>query len=143
MAKAYSLVEHTCNFAGIEISEAVGKITTKAKGEIYTEKSGTDGTTTISENLGNANRTAEIEIEYGSSVHALLSAFFNIVLAAGGGMAGLAPFVIKDRQGTTLEITDEAYIKGWPDLERAAESGTITWMIGLIRPKMFIGGLAG
>lgn len=141
--KNYSLIEHDINFAGIDIDEDVGKLTTKGKGDIYTSRAGVDGTTTTSENKGNGNRDAELEIGYGSKTHALLSAFFNIVLAAGGGQAGVGPFVVKDRQGTTLEMTLEAYVKGWPDLERAAEVGTIVWKFELVQPKMFMGGLPG
>lgn len=141
--KNYSLIQHDINFAGIDIDEDVGKLTTKAKGAIYTSRAGVDGTTTTSENKGNANRDAELEIGYGSKANASLSSFFNLVLAAGGGTAGVAPFVVKDRQGTSLEMTLEAYITGWPDAERAAETGIIVWKFELVQPKMFLGGLPG
>lgn len=141
--KNYSLNKHDINFAGIDIVEDIGKVSTKAKGEIYSSRDGVDGTTTTSENLGNANRECEIEIGYGSKTHAKFSVFFNLVLAAGGGAAGVAPFVVKDRNGLTLEMTLEAYITGWPDLERAAETGVVVWKLKLVQPKMFVGGLAG
>jgi hypothetical protein len=141
--KNYSLNQHVLNFAGIDIEEDVGKVSLKPTGKIYTPRNGNDGTTTTSENLGNKNHTGELELGYGSKTHLLLSAFFNAVLAAGGGTAGVSPFLLKDLQGLSVVTTLEAYIEGWPDQERAGEVGLISWPIFLVQPTIVIGGLSG
>jgi hypothetical protein len=140
--KAYSLNEHDLNFAGIDLDDARGKVTLKPTGKRFSFKTGIDGATTMSENKGNDNHTAEVELEYGSSANAKLSAFYNLV-KAGGGSLNVAPFVLKDRNGTSFCSTLEASITGWPDRERAAESGVIVWEFYLVQPDVFEGGLGG
>lgn len=141
--KNYSLNQHTLNAFGIDIEEDVGKVSIKPTGKIYTARAGIDGTTTTSENKGMVNHTAELELGYGSKTHLALSVFFNAVLAAGGGTAGVGPFILKDLQGLSLVATIEAYIEGWPDVERAAEVGVIVWPLYLVQPKIVHGGLSG
>lgn len=142
--KTYSLNEISADFAGIDLcADDIGKITIKPVGKRFTPRNGIDGATTISENKGNDNMTAEIEIGYGSTAHAKLSAFYNLARATGAGTAGVAPFALKDRQGTSLCLTLEAVITGWPDVERAAEVGVVVWEIFLKQPAVFIGGLPG
>jgi hypothetical protein len=141
--KPYSLNEHDLNFAGIDLDDDRGKVTLKPVGERFTFRSGVDGATTMSEDKGKDNFTAEVELGYGSTANAKLSAFYNLARASGGGTAGVAPFALKDRQGTSLVLTLEAVLVGWPDQERAAEVGTITWKFFLKQPTVFVGGLAG
>jgi hypothetical protein len=140
--KSYSLNEHDLNFAGIDLDDARGKVTLKPVGKRFSFKPGIDGATTMSENKGNDNHTAEVELEYGSTANAKLSAFYNLV-KAGGGSLNVAPFVLKDRNGTSFCATLEASITGWPDRERAAESGVIVWEFYLVQPDVFEGGLGG
>jgi hypothetical protein len=140
--KSYSLNEHDLNFAGIDLDDARGKVTLKPIGKRFKFKPGNDGATTMSEDKGQDNHTAEVELEYGSTANAKLSAFYNLV-KAGGGSLNIAPFVLKDRNGTSFCATLEASITGWPDRERAAESGVIVWEFYLVQPDVFEGGLAG
>lgn len=140
--KVYSLNDHDLNFAGIDLDDARGKVTLKPLGERFKFKPGIDGATTMSEDKGQDNHTAEVELEYGSTANAKLSAFYNLV-KAGGGALNIAPFVLKDRNGTSFCATLEASITGWPDRERAAESGVIVWKFYLVQPDVFEGGLGG
>lgn len=138
--KSYSLNNHDLNFAGIDLDDQRGKVTLKPVGERFTFKPGVDSATTMSENAGMDNHTAEVELDYGSSANAKLSAFYNLV-RAGGGSLNVAPFTLKDRNGTSFCFTLEASITGWPDRERAPESGTVTWKFYLVNPDVFEGGL--
>lgn len=141
--KPYSLNAHDLNFAGIDLDDDRGKVTIKPVGERFSFRSGVDGTTTMSEDKGKDNHTAEVELGYGSTANAKLSAFYNLARASGAGTAGVGPFILKDRQGTSLVGTIQAVIVGWPDQERAAEAGTVVWKFFLVQPDIFIGGLAG
>jgi hypothetical protein len=140
--KTYSLNAFDVNIFGIDVNEDVGTIKTAAVGPVYSSRAGSDGTTTVSENKGNANRNFELEIGYGSITHALLSAFYNVAQAAGVQAVG-GPMVIKDRQGTSIEMTISAFLEGFPDVERKAESGMITWKGQMVQPTVFFGGLPG
>lgn len=139
--KTYSLNSHDVNLFGIDIVEDVGKITTKPVGVVNTARRGVDATTTVSQNLGNENRSFELELGYGSKTHALLSAAYQIAKAAGQVLSG--PMVIKDRQGTSIEMTIEAFLEGMPEAERAPEAGVLVWKGEMCNPTVFFGGLPG
>lgn len=139
--KTYSLAEHTCLVGGLPLTEGVGSITITPVGKRFSFKGMPDGTTTMSENKSNDNCTAKIKLAYGSADNAVMSAAYNIARRSGAGNAGIMPFVLKDRQGTSLCATLEGVITGWPDTERAEESGDIEWEMFLVQPERFEGGL--
>lgn len=139
--KTYSLNEHTLLVGGLPITEDIGSITLAPVGKRFSFKNGIDGTTTMSENKGNDNHTCKIKIGYGSAGNAVISAVYNLARKSPAGNAGIVPLVMKDRQGTSLCATLEAIPMGWPDVERAAESGEIEWELFLVQPERFEGGL--
>lgn len=139
--KTYSLNEHTLLLGGIPIEEDVGTVTLTPVGPRFSFRNGIDGTTTMSENKGNDNHNCKIKLGYGSAGNAVISAVYQAARKSGAGNAGIVPFVLKDRQGTSLCATLEAIPIGWPDTERAAEAGEIEWNIFLVQPERFEGGL--
>lgn len=139
--KTYSLNEHTLLVGGLPITEDVGSISIAPVGKRFSFRNGVDGTTTMSENKGQDNHTAKIKLGYGSAGNAVISAVYQLARKSAAGNAGIVPFVLKDRQGTSLLATLEAVVMGWPDVERAAESGEIEWELFLVQPERFEGGL--
>jgi hypothetical protein len=139
--KTYSLNEHTCLLGGIPLEEDIRKIQAAPVGARFSFFNGVDGTTTMSENKGNDNHTLKITVGYASKENAVISAVYQAARKSGAGNAGIVPFVLKDRQGTSVLATLECIPIGWPDVERAPESGEIEWNFFLVQPERFEGGL--
>jgi hypothetical protein len=139
--KTYSLNEHTCLLGGIPLEEDIRSISAAPLGPRFTFVSGVDGTTTMSENKGNDNHNLKIKVGYGSKENAVISAIYQAARLSGAGNAGIVPFMLKDRQGTSVLATLECIPIGWPDVERAAESGEVEWSFFLVQPERFEGGL--
>ncbi len=69
----------------------------------------------------------------------ILSAIHNGDMAIAGG-AGVAPILVRDRQGTQLFTSPEAWITKIPDVSYGKETNTVQWVFGVHNPINFVGG---
>lgn len=139
--KVYSAAEVTCIFASIPIDGGRGddEFVSIAKAEeTFTYKAGVDGEGTRSESKNNYH-TVTITLMRTSAANALLCAIYLGDVTIPGG-AGIAPILVRDRQGLSVFAAAEAWITKLPDNVYAKEANTIAWVIGVHDPKNFIGG---
>lgn len=108
------------------------------QGETYTYKAGIDGEGTRSDSKENYFMV-KVTLMQTSSGNAIFSAIHNGDLLLPGG-AGVAPILVRDKQGKSIFAAAEAWITKWPDLKYAKEAGTVEWEIGVHNPAHFIGG---
>lgn len=139
--KVYSAAEVTVNFSGIPIDAGRGDDEfagiTKAE-DSFTYKAGVDGEGTRSENK-NSYHIVTITLMRTSKSNAVLCAIHNGDIAVPGG-AGIAPILIRDRQGLSVFTAAEAWITKLPDNVYSKEANTIAWVFGVHAPLNFIGG---
>lgn len=139
--KVYSAAEVTFNFAGIPIDSGRGDdefcAITKVE-DTYTYKAGVDGEGTRSENKNSLYRVT-LTLMRTSAGNAILSAIHNGDLAIPGG-SGIAPILVRDRQGTSNFACGEAWIVKMPDNTYSKEANTIQWIFECHNPTAFIGG---
>lgn len=139
--KVYSANEITFNFSGIPIDSGRGddEFCEIAKVEdTFSYKSGVDGEGTRSESK-NTYHKVTLTLMRTSSGNALLSAIHNGDIAIPGG-SGVAPILIRDRQGTSTFVAAEAWIEKIPDNVYAKEANTVKWVFGVHAPDNFLGG---
>lgn len=139
--KVYSAAEITCMFAGLPIDSGRGDdefAAIKKAEDTFTVKVGVDGELTRSESKNNYH-TVELTVMRTSRANALLCAIYTGDVAIPGG-AGIAPMLIRDRQGLSVFSTAEAWIVKLPDNVYAKEANTIKWMFGANNPLNFVGG---
>ena len=86
------------------------------------------------------NHLGEVELTLMATSQAndLLSAIANADELSGLGVGAL---FIKELNGTTLCMSESAWVKKLPDMERGKEITTVTWVFTCAELKMFIGGL--
>lgn len=106
--------------------------------EAFKMKRGVDGTVTRSKVLG---RTATITIHLmqSSRSNAVLSGIHTQDLLSPGG-AGVAPLMIRDGNGASLFVTDEAWIVSFPSIAYGGEAGPRDWKIVAVNPKVIEAG---
>jgi|GEM_PF-889380 len=139
--KVYSANEVTFNFATISFDTGRGddEFVSIAKAEdTYTYKAGVDGEGTRSESRNNYYEVT-LTLMRTSKGNALLSAIHNGDIAIPGG-SGIAPILIRDRQGTSLFAAAEAWIIKVPDNAYAKEANVLQWRFGVHGAVQFIGG---
>lgn len=105
-------------------------------GDLYTVQEGASGDVARSRN---ASSTAEIEITLmaTSQSNDLLSTIANNDRYFG---TGIAPLQIKDLNSNSLLSAKSAWIKKWPDWERAKETGVHTWVLTMTKVNWRVGG---
>jgi hypothetical protein len=139
--KVYSAAEVTCIFAGLPIDSGRGDdefVSIKKAEDTFTVKVGVDGELTRSESKNNYH-TVDITVMRTSRANALLCAIYTGDVSIPGG-AGIAPILVRDRQGLSVFSSAEAWITKLPDNAYAKEANTITWVLGVNNPINFIGG---
>lgn len=139
--KVYSASEVTFSFSGIPIDSGRGddEFVAIAKAEdTFTYKAGVDGEGTRSESK-NSYHTVTLTLMKTSKGNDVLSAIHNGDIAVAGG-AGVAPILVRDRQGTQLFTSPEAWITKVPDVSYGKEAGTVQWVFGVHQPINFVGG---
>jgi hypothetical protein len=139
--KVYSAAEVSVIFALIPLDSGRGEdeFAAISKSEdTYTYKAGVDGEGTRSENQ-NTYHEVKLTMMASSDANAILSAIHSGDLAVPGG-AGIAPLLIRDKQGTSVFAAQEAWIVKWPDKGYGKEVGTVEWTLGVHSPSVFIGG---
>lgn len=137
----YSADEVTVNFSGIPIESGRGEdefVTIEQQEDSFTYKAGVDGEGTRSENK-NTYTVVTLTIGQTSSANDLLSAIHELDKKVAGG-SGIAPIMIRDRAGTQLFASAEAWIIKPPDQKYARESGERVWTFGVHAPERFDGG---
>ncbi len=139
--KVYSASEITFNFAGIPLDSGRGDdefcAITKVE-DTFTYKAGVDGEGTRSESK-NSYHKVTLTMMRTSSGNAILSAIHNGDMAVPGGL-GIAPIMVRDRQGTSTFVAAEAWIEKIPDNTYAKEANTVQWVFGCHQPVNFVGG---
>ena len=141
MLKIYSASEVSLIFALIPIDGGRGEdefVQIAKAGETFTYKAGVDGEGTRSESKENYF-TVKVTLMQTSSGNAILSSIHAGDTTIPGG-AGVAPILIRDKQGKSLFAASQAWIMKWPDLKYGKEVGQVEWEFGVHQPSMFIGG---
>ena len=86
---------------------------------------GSDGEQARSK-TNNNSATIEVTLQQTSPTNLLLSAQHKLDKLNPGG-PGVAPFIVRDANGTTLDIADAAWIQKEPDHTFGRDIGTRTW----------------
>lgn len=88
---------------------------------------GSDGSMTRCA-TNNTHHTITVTLKRSSKVHALLSAAHAADQLTDGG-AGVAPFMIKDPNGSTLQLAESAWITQAPEAGLGKEAGPdVSWV---------------
>lgn len=95
--------------------------------EDFTEKVGTDGEVTRSK-TNDHRATVTIRLMQTSDGNAALSALNNADKLAPNG-AGIGPFLVKDRQGTSLFAGDKCWVKKPPNVSFDREATEREWTL--------------
>lgn len=139
--KVYSANAVGCNFAGIDLASGRGDsdfVAITHPEESYTYKQGHDGEGTRSA-TGATYAEVNITLMQTSAGNAALSAIHQGDIKTEGG-EGIAPILIRNRQGLSIFAAAEAWITKTPDENYAKEAGTVVWTVGCHNPQHFIGG---
>lgn len=105
--------------------------------DAFVYKVGTDGSVTRSKTK-NKVRKVTISLMQSSNKNDLLSAALITDLAASNG-AGIAPFALKDLNGTTLTAAAHAWIEALPNEDYDREATAREWTFILADANTFIG----
>lgn len=119
-----------CVFAGIPLKDALVQVEVTPEGPAYTDDIGADGS--VCRSATNERRaTANVTLKGHSAEHAKMSALHAADVSATNGV-GVAPFLFKDRNGSSLVSTDKAWILGMPAKTFAQQPGDVVWAIRLV-----------
>jgi len=119
-----------CNFAGIPLKDALVSVEISPEGPAFADDIGADGS--VCRYATNERRaTANVVLKGHSAEHAKLSALHAADVSATNGL-GVAPFLFKDGNGSSLVATDKAWLLGMPAKTFAASPGDVTWAIRLV-----------
>jgi len=139
--KVYDANEVTINFAGLDIDSgyADGEFCRiEQETEDFVDVVGTDGEVTRAK-TNDRRTTITILLMQSSDGNAKLSALNNLDRLAGNG-AGVAPILVRDRQGTSLFAAAEAWIAKPPDVSYDREPTAREWTLRAASPERFDGG---
>ena len=103
----------------------------------FTYKVGTDGSVTRSKTK-NKVRKVTITLMQSSYINDLLSQMLITDLAAPNG-AGIAPFMLKDQNGTSQTSAPHAWIEAPPDAEWGREANEREWTFVLADASVVVG----
>lgn len=119
-----------CVFAGIPLKDALVQVEVTPEGPAYTDDIGADGS--VCRSATNERRaTCNVTLKGHSAEHAKMSALHAADVSATNGV-GVAPFLFKDRNGSSLVSTDKAWILGMPAKTFAQQPGDVVWAIRLV-----------
>jgi len=139
--KVYSASQITFNFAGISFDTGRGDdefVEIEKVEDTYTYKAGVDGEGTRSESKNSLHKVT-LTLMRTSGGNAILTAIHNGDIATPGGL-GIAPMMIRDRQGTSSFVCAEAWITKVPTNTYAKEANTFAWEFNCHGPVNIIGG---
>jgi hypothetical protein len=139
--KVYDANEVTINFAtrAIESGYDDGEFCTIEQQEkSFGVKQGTDGQATRYK-TNQSVTIVTLKLMQTSEGNAILSGILNGDLLGTNG-AGVAPILIRDRQGLSVFAAPEAWIEGPPKASYAREPNAREWTICVPNPTRFDGG---
>jgi len=139
--KVYSANEVSVIFALLALDSGRGDdefVSIVKSEDSFSYKAGVDGEGTRSENL-NSYHEITLTMMASSDANAIMSAIHIGDLAIEGGL-GIAPILIRDKQGTSVFASAEAWIVKIPDKAYGKEIGTVQWKLGCHKPANFVGG---
>jgi len=139
--KVYDANEVTVNFATRPIESGFDDgefCRIEQDNASFGAKQGTDGQVTRFKTNQDLT-TVTIILMQSAEGNAILSALLNADLLASNG-AGVAPILIRDRQGKSAFASPEAWITGPPKVAYGREPGAREWTIQCANPKRFDGG---
>ncbi len=119
-----------CNFALIPLKNGLVSVEITPEGPAYSDDIGADGQVCRSA-TNECRATANITMKGFSLENAKLSAVCGLDRGTFNG-AGIAPFLFRDGNGSSLYATDQAWILGMPAKTFAAAPGDVTWAIRLV-----------
>lgn len=135
----YDPAKHLVSFNGLTIPPAFGPDTylkVSRAGEGFTRQKGAGGEGGRSMNRDRGG-TVELTLMANSVANDLLMA---VAVADELTAVGAGPLFIKELNGTTKVGSMNAWIQKIPDIERAKELGTVTWVFECDDLEMFVGG---
>lgn len=140
--KVYDLDQVTCSFAGIPIEAGFGEggaLKIEQQDPDFVNKVGSDGSVTRSKTNKRLTKIT-VTVLQTATINAALSTLNNVDRAASNG-AGVAPLLIRDRQGLSVFAAGESWLEGPPmSVEYGTEATDREWIIWAARPERFDGG---
>jgi hypothetical protein len=139
---SWSAADVTANFATIEIDQdAIGTddfVTIEQIEPDFKLRMGLGGGATRSQNKGIAYKVT-VKVRQCASVNDKLAAVLLLDRKTSGG-AGIAPFIVKDRNGNYKFFCTQAFIEGDSAWSAGAEEKDLDWVILCPNPEVFRGG---
>lgn len=132
------LVDVLFSLAPIDGFATDSLVSIEADEQDFTIVKGVKGDISRSKNLG-VTFLVTIMLMSTSRSNAFLSAIRALDGASAGG-AGVAPILIRDRNGTSLFESDKAWIEQAPTVTRGKEAAPQEWKIRVIDATLFEGG---
>jgi hypothetical protein len=136
----YDPDQHDCLFALVPMSGYAedAMVTIEEDEDAFTIKKGVDGAISRSKNLGQT-ALVTVHLMSTSKSNATLSGLHEQDRLQPGG-AGVAPILIRDRNGTSVFSSDKAWIEKRPTVTRGKEATPREWKIRVINYAFFEGG---
>jgi len=127
--RVYDPDQVSASIAGIPLSGfADGEfITIESESPTFDDVCGTDGEVTRSKS-NDGRATITVKLMQSSPVNDLLSVLHNLDKNTPGGV-GVGPFMLRDKQGTTLELAEKAWIQKPPDKSWDRTAKERSWVI--------------
>lgn len=138
--RTYDPALHLASFAGIPFGTSFGKdafIKASRNEDGFTLAVGVAGEAARAKN-NNHSGTVEVTVMANSQICDALSAIVAADEVAG---TGVAPFFLKELNGTSVLFAQDAWVKKLPDMERGKEAGEVTFVFECRDLKIFNGGL--
>lgn len=136
----YNAREITINFAGLDLNKGAGEdefVSIEEDEDFFTITKGVDGEITRNERPNNSMMVT-ITLMASSDTNDKLSAIHELDRRTPGG-AGVAPFLYRNRLGTDLLASAEAFITKRPTRTRGKQVGTVQWVFQVCFPENFSG----
>lgn len=130
----------TFTFAGVTVDGYAtdGMLSVEFSDEAFKVVRGLDGVLSRSKVLGRY-ATITCKLMQTSRSNAVFTGIHTQDLLSSGG-AGVSPVMLKDGNGASIVVSDEAWINGFPNIDYGGEAGPREWKITVALPKVIEGG---
>ncbi len=102
--------------------------------ECFRMVKGVDGQVTRSKIIGRIAKLT-VHLMQTSRSNGVFTGILNQDLLAAGG-AGVSALMVRDGNGASLFVSDEAWIEGFPAIAYGEEAGPRDWKIVVVNPKV-------